>query len=571
MEIQRSKQDIQGQSQTQVICRYNAYLDTIRDVVSRCNQRLIKHEVFNGKVKKAEIQYTKHQNKEYYIAITEQFKELKSKQKNVVNVQSTIQKKLGKSINLLATDYQICKQYKNFVFDEPLLSSSMIESVSTAQSLKQHQRIFNGQQNSVKKVKKFITEKPRVTGSIISQLEERAREGDRNSAKLEDIDSITGVDDKSTLALSQANNHNNIKRSVYMLHNNHHQRQYNQIQLTTYSQTESLSPIKEGFCQVKLPLIKRIDIYSREEKPIKKEVNQIMQNCKNRMRRISQDLQSDNTQMIILADRYGDKQDNRESQMKISDQEEYSDQDIMFSNPQTNTKVSLIDQGFSTDDLNIEINSKGYDAVNNFSPTFNNQPLFSKDYDILARSYQHNQAPLINNRNIFVPATDKIKKAKPNKSDNKNGLGKNERQSILNKVNLEGPPLLFGLDQNKTQRRIMNLAEVLGFKDFVLKRRMKDGLKCYELDKLQQILLDSNQQHFDFQRYQLSTNSSKENNILRLDSERINELPQIKQRLLSNRQINDIQSLIRMPEIQLQKITVDTIQQNVISNQKIKE
>jgi len=29
----------------------------------------------------------------------------------------------------------------------------------------------------------------------------------------------------------------------------------------------------------------------------------------------------------------------------------------------------------------------------------------------------------------------------------------------------------------------MNLAEVLGFKDFVLKRRMKDGLKCFEVDK----------------------------------------------------------------------------------------
>ena len=76
-----------------------------------------------------------------------------------------------------------------------------------------------------------------------------------------------------------------------------------------------------------------------------------------------------------------------------------------------------------------------------------------KDHDILAKSYQHQQVSLINNRNIFIPATDKIKKSKntQHKSENNNNKelklpNKEERISILNKINLEGPPLLFGLD-----------------------------------------------------------------------------------------------------------------------------
>ena len=63
------------------ICRYNAYLDTIKEVISRANQKQCLHEVFKGKVKRTEVLYLKNANKKYY-------KELESLLKKVRSVNS---------------------------------------------------------------------------------------------------------------------------------------------------------------------------------------------------------------------------------------------------------------------------------------------------------------------------------------------------------------------------------------------------------------------------------------------------------------------------------------------------
>eukprot|EP00347_Sterkiella_histriomuscorum_P010893 403374519 len=248
------------------------------------------------------------------------------------------------------------------------------------------------------------------------------------------------------------------------------------------TQQNSFTPVKSSLQDIKLPQIKR----ANDKQFGLKQHNQYQSILSKRFQanndinsKQNQDAKKSKVKSYLHGRRVS-----QEYQINTSEKllQIYDQQEEISRKPKDPDKYSINSQyenlkDFQSDHISSRTNSRSF-KIN------------QEEFQILKQKFEQEQienyeGPLkLDAYNFFQPTveiTQKVGNTLDANQKQKKGFSlkskrNSQQQTVVTKINLEAPQDFLGLDQNKTQRKIMNLAEVLGFKDFVLKRRSRDYL-----------------------------------------------------------------------------------------------